>query len=319
VIWLVLRRGRTARRFALGLVAAAAVALVVLRLRAPEWATEEVMAGCTGRARVACPGEDAIDLWLFGGQTMLVVLALWVLPSVVGIAVGAGLFGREFDHGTQDFAWTQGIGRLRWFGTGLLVAGLPVVLAVGLLGALAGWALEPVRAVFRTGSWLDPVLFGLTGLVPALSALLAFSLAAVAGLLLRGGLAAVAVAAVLCVTVQLGVGALRADYAEPETATSSAQVFYPEQPRGAWVVDEGHVDAHGLLVPGDLDRCAYGSRQDESSCLYFAGVTDRYTSYHPAERYWPFQLAESAILLGVVAVSVLGCVAGLRRVGARTR
>jgi hypothetical protein len=321
VIWLVLRRQRAALLLALALAAAVAVALVAMRLGAPSWASAEAMAGCPGRA-APCPGEDEIEAWVFGGGTLAVVLVLWLLPAAVGIVAGAGLFGGEISHGTHVFGWTQSIGRLRWWTTGLLVTGVPVAALVGLLSLLAGWALAPLRAVFGTGSLLDPTLFAVSGLLPMAYALLGFGLAAVAGLLLRNGLGAVALAAVACLAVQLGVGGLRAHYTPPQTAESTEVAVrwgVPlAHPQGAWIIGEGHLDARGEVVPPQTvvraqDDCLATSAPEETACLRAIGVASSYLSYHPADRFWRFQLTETAIVLGLLAAVLAIGPVGLRR------
>jgi hypothetical protein len=321
MIWLVLRRQRAALLLALALVAPVAVALVVLRSGAPAWATEQGMAGCPGRGTPRCPGEDEIEAWLFSAPILTIGLILWLLPWVVGIVAGASLFGREFDHGTHVFALAQSIGRLRWWATGLLVTGVAVAVLVGLVTSLAAWSLEPVRVLLGT-SPLQPPLFELSGPLPVLYALLGFGVAAVSGLLLRSGLAAVAVAAVVCLAVQVGVTGLREHYTPLESVESDNVslrfIAAPDYPDGAWIVREGHLDFQGEIVPPEIvaraqENCFATTEQEDVACLRAVGVAERYVSYHPAERFWQFQLTEAAIVLAILAGALgLGLV-GLRR------
>jgi hypothetical protein len=311
MIWLVLRRQRAALLVAAGLVAATAVSLLVLRLRAPAWASEQAMAGCPWRLWPSCPGGDEIMAWMSDGHTTSTVLAVRVLPVVVGIATGVGLFGREFEHGTHVFAWTQSIGRLRWFATGLLVVGVPVAVVMGLLGVLTGWATEPLRVASGGGSAeVDLLTYATTGLLPSAYALLGFVLAAVSGLLLRSALAAVGLAAALCVVAQFWM-ATQQDFVGPMRTATSQLTGTPTYPDGAWIVETGYLDAQGRAVHPALTGCPITSEQEAVACAQDAGAAARFVTYQPMGRYWSFQLAEAGTVLGLAGLALLGGLAGL--------
>lgn len=139
-------------------------------------------------------------------------VAVLVLPVVAGACAGAGLFARELEQGTAVLALTQSVSRLRWWTTGLLVAGVPAAAAVALLTPVA------TRALGLTGSGshsrLESRLFQMTGLAPAAYTLLAFAVAAVGGMLLRNTLGAVVLTVVTQVALVVGLtGELRRYYA----------------------------------------------------------------------------------------------------------
>ena len=48
------------------------------------------------------------------GQPGLLGVILLFLPGIVGAFAGARLLARELETGTFRYAWTQGVGRMRW-------------------------------------------------------------------------------------------------------------------------------------------------------------------------------------------------------------
>src|SRR5215475_4450820 len=50
----------------------------------------------------------------YGITAIFVSILLQAVPALIGAFTGAPLLARELETGTFRFAWTQGIGRLRW-------------------------------------------------------------------------------------------------------------------------------------------------------------------------------------------------------------
>ena len=112
-----------------------------LPLRRMAWATWRQHRAALG-AVAAFLGALAVYLWLTGlqmhhaeatychpvssiacninftgkyGETVIVVsIALQAVPALIGAFTGAPVLARELETGTYRYAWTQGIGRLRW-------------------------------------------------------------------------------------------------------------------------------------------------------------------------------------------------------------
>lgn len=149
--------------------------------------------GC-GRALEHAPPLGTI--WTFGR------LAVISLPVLTGAIAGGTLFFQERDRGTQLFALTQSVGRIRWYLTKCVVLLVPTVAAAVLAGVAGQW----VTGVAGSGLWsaLGTPDFQATGLVPAALLLLSFGLSVPVGVLLRS-LPAVLTAALLtaatCVVV----------------------------------------------------------------------------------------------------------------------
>jgi hypothetical protein len=232
-----------------------------------------------------------------------------LLPLVVGMFVGAPLFARDFEAGSQRFALTQGTGRVRWVASRLaLTAAICLPLAT-LLGLLAWWWLAPYRgpAFFGGGPWVAPRK--LTTVTPVLLTgwtLLGLAAGAAFSMLLRRTVRAIAATgtllAILMVLVVLQLRPLLLSIDPVRVRTSS--------PLGSYTVTtyftgpNGHVLSDAALnqwvarlpekVAAANTELAWYAKQH----VYF------WLAYQPASRYWLFQFAELGVLLVVSAVLV---------------
>lgn len=198
--------------------------------------------------------------------------AAWLpfLPMLAGMLIGAPLLAREFEQGTWQLAWTQGVTRRRWLACKLtLVLGgvgtASVVFAVGV-----SWWLGPLAPQsFTTAKFNHAVL-----VFPAY-VVVAVAIGILAGVVVRRTIVAAAITVVGYLAVRLPVEFyLRPRYREPVTT---------EDPSTA---------AQGLVVhAGGIGGPAPGS-----------ATTEDPIRYHPDDRFWEFQLIETAILLGLTVV-----------------
>ena len=220
-------------------------------------------------------------------------LALLALPVLLGMFVGAPLFGREIEHGTHVFGLTQSIGRTRWWATKILVAGLPVIAGMTLLGLLNAWASVPLQSVMFGGRLVTPT-FEIQGLTLGAYTALAFTLSATFGLLVRNTLAAMVITVIAYVPAIGVVGnGLRPAYATPITSTSD------KLPAGAWIVDSSYVDAAGNHVPFSPAGCDTSITE----CMRAQGVV-RQVGFQPDDRFWSFQAIEAGLFVALAALVV---------------
>lgn len=131
---------------------------------------------------VGC-GQALADAPPLGTIWMYVRLAVISLPVLTGAIAGGTLFSQERDRGTQVFALTQSVGRIRWYLTKCVVLLAPAVAAAVLAGLAGRW----VIGVTGSGLWsgLGTPDFQATGVVPAVLLLLSFGLSVPVGVLLR--------------------------------------------------------------------------------------------------------------------------------------
>jgi len=80
----------------------------------------------------------------YGITAVIVSIILQAVPALIGAFVGAPVLARELETGTFRFAWTQGIGRLRWAIGKLVLLAVAVTAAATAIGALAGMLIRRV-------------------------------------------------------------------------------------------------------------------------------------------------------------------------------
>ena len=229
---------------------------------------------------------------------------LQLVPALIGAFVGAPVLARELETGTFRFAWTQGFGRWRWALAKL--AGLAVVLAAATaaFGALVSWYYQPEFATASQvpGLYQDSplvTLFSLREITFPAWTLAAFSIAALAGMLIRRVVPAIVAALAVYAGLAFAVaGLLREHYLTPLVTSTS---FLPGAST-AWVISQWSTKdgrfAFSGNPPGSLvSQFCSAVPPDKIGPLGFApclaqhGYT-QWTSYQPADRFWPFQWIE---------------------------
>jgi ABC-type transport system involved in multi-copper enzyme maturation permease subunit len=250
---------------------------------------------------------------------------LQLVPALIGAFAGAPVLARELETGTFRFAWTQGFGRWRWALAKLL--GLAVVLAAATaaFGALVSWYYQPE---FATGNQVlglyqgSPLvtLFSLREVTFPAWTLAAFSVAALAGMLIRRVVPAiVATLAVYAGLAFATAGLLREHYLTPLVTSSN---FLPGAST-AWIISQWSTRdgrfAFSGNPPGSLVSQFCSSVPPDkigplgfAPCLAQHGYT-QWTSYQPAIRFWPFQLIEDGWLLALSALLIAATIWLVRR------
>jgi hypothetical protein len=110
----------------------------------------------------------------YGETAIMVSIALQAVPALVGAFVGAPVLARELETGTFRFAWTQGIGRLRWTVGKLVPLAVVVAAVAGAFTVLFAWYTQPWAAAGYVIPF-SPRVFDLLGVAFAAWALAAFA------------------------------------------------------------------------------------------------------------------------------------------------
>jgi hypothetical protein len=320
-------------RFALG-----GVALLLGGLALYLWLTGlqvhhayATVAACRPASSYACQNQ-AINFYTAHGPTAQTVATLVLaVPMLIGAFTGAPVLARELETGTFRYAWTLGVGRRRW--TLAKLVPLPVTLAVtaGVFSLLFSWYYQPF---FAAGSNipLDPRLFGLRWVAYAGWTLAAFAIGALAGLLIRRVVPAIAATLAACAGLTFAAGLyLRQHYMAPLigrnlfTPPASAWIISGWWTKGGTVISQSTMNQimntmFRQILPAILPR---NVRDDDikfykgtanSQVLHYLlhhGYT-QWTSYQPASRFWPFQWIEGGWLL-VLSVLLIAATVGLVR------
>jgi ABC-type transport system involved in multi-copper enzyme maturation permease subunit len=276
-----------------------------------------------------------------GKMNMTPTAALFqVIPALIGAFVGAPMVARELETGTFRFAWTQGFGRTRWAAAKLVQLAVAVTVVAGAFGFLFSWCYGPIIGVPQGLSPLMSITFDLRGVSLAAWALVAFAIGALAGVLIRRVVPAMAatLAAWSGLAVMTGVF-LRRHYESPLVTRN------PNLPTTAWVIGQRWT-LHGKPVslstvnqvlqkigarefaPGLFGPAPPPGGQTSSQFGHSAGSTSgnvspaqyllhhgftQLISYQPASRFWPFQFIEGGLLLALSLLLITATVWLVRR------
>jgi hypothetical protein len=227
-------------------------------------------------------------LLLFGGYHVYgeaTAAALLLVPVLAGVFAGAPIMARELETGTFRFAWTQGAGRTRWALARLAMPAVALTAAAAAFSQLFGWFYYPF---FATGdSAFDPQYFELTGIALAAWTLAAFAIGAVAGVLIRKVVPAIAAAMAAWAGLLLAtILYLRKLYQAPLTTPPNGQA-----PAGSWVISKWWTGPNGKTITSENQIIALLNHPRP-------GYT-QWMTYEPAARYWHFQLIEGGWLLAL--------------------
>ncbi|MEV1056740.1 ABC transporter permease subunit [Micromonospora chalcea] len=243
------------------------------------------------------------------GYVENLLAAFYLVPVVIGAFLGAPLLARELEDGTWQLAWTQAVPRMRWLAAKLAaLAGVTVALT-GMFTAVLTWFRQPFDA-WEGRFQYDA--FDLEGLVPLAYALFAFGVATAAGAILRRSLPAFGVAFGAFLAARMSVALLaRPAYATPLTTMEPVPAGGTKGQAGAgvadWVIERGYADAAGRRLSSteyyELEDAANQAGTNLSQFLHERGI-QRFGVYHPADRFWTFQLIEAAVFVAVAAILI---------------
>ena len=238
------------------------------------------------------------------GQTGFIGVVLMFLPGLVGAFVGAPILARELETGTFRYAWTQGVGRMRW-ATAILVSGaVGVAVVMAAFGELITWHNQPLLASGDTPR-LHTTVFPETGIAAAGWALAGFALGVLAGLIWRRVVPAIVSAFAAWFGLAYLAATYRLHYLTPLT-TTSLDTRVKDLPITQWWtkggarVSDNQINAALSEVGAQYNSgggkvtvgpSASGNDVDPVQYLLQHGYT-QVTSYQPDSRYWPFQWIE---------------------------
>ncbi|KJK33879.1 transporter [Lentzea aerocolonigenes] len=231
--------------------------------------------------------------------------AFYLVPVVIGAFLGAPLLARELEDGTWQLAWTQAVPRMRWLAAKLVaLAGVTVALT-GMFTAVLTWFRQPFDA-WEGRFQYDA--FDLEGLVPVAYALFAFGVATAAGAILRRSLPAFGVAFGAFLAARMSVALLaRPAYATPLTTMEPVPVGGSKAGVADWMIEHGYADATGRRLSAteyyELEDAANRAGANLNQFLHERGI-QQFGVYHPAGRFWTFQLIETALFVAIAAILI---------------
>jgi hypothetical protein len=274
------------------------------------------VAACHPIGSAAC--ELAAHPFVNDHNTAVDVAAiLLVIPVLIGVFVGAPLLARELETGTFRFAWTQGCGRLRWTVAKLALLATAVTAAAGAFSLLFSWYYQPFLADRIEGA-LAPQLFNLRGVDFAAWTLVAFALGAIAGVLIRRTVPAMAASLAAWAGLDLATTLfLRKHYQAPLVIKGSPGYANPP-----WVVGQWSTGPNGARVSqytirnviGHAPASVRNSPSPNAATAYLsAHHYTQWSAYQPESRFWHFQLIEGGWLLLLSLILIAATVWLVRR------
>ncbi|RZS80160.1 ABC-2 family transporter [Motilibacter rhizosphaerae] len=212
---------RQARLSLCSVAAAAAVVVVLLVLTRPGLMDAYALQHSTFLDRLQSVRSDQ-SLYLAG------IVALYLVPPVIGGFWGAPLVARELEAGTHRLVWTQGVTRTRWLAVKLAVTGGTALAVTAVLAVVVQWWSSPIDLSVDRGHAagpfslprISPELFSARGVVPVAYAALALVLGVAVGLVLRRTVPAIGLTLVLVAAVQVVMPTLvREHLARPQVSS----------------------------------------------------------------------------------------------------
>jgi hypothetical protein len=275
-----------------------------------------VPAAASRTAAMTCSAGAVLSRYEVAPALTAAVL-LQIAPALIGAFVGAPVLARELETGTFRYAWTQAFGRWRWALAKLVLLAITVAAPSGALSVLFSWYFQPFFADGNETPF-TPELFDVRGVAFAAWTPAAFAIGALAGMLIRRVVPAIAATLAAWAALALAVGLyLRRHYAAPLVTTN------PNVPSSAWIYSQwwtkGGRFAFAGRPPEDLlmRLCpAPGPYKSPpgtiTQCLAQHGYT-QWTSYQPIGRFWPFQWIEGGWLLALSVLLIAATVWLVRR------
>jgi len=236
----------------------------------------------------------------------------WItlVPLLTGMFWGGPLIAREVEQGTHRLAWTQSVSRGRWLATKLGIFLLGAALVGAALTQVMTWWFAPVERIQDDFGRLNPEMFDFRGIVPIAYTVFAFALGAAAGAIFRRTVPAMAATLVAYLPIKIAVQALRGHYLAPRNVTYAFGTHSPRLGSGDWILNSEVVNRAGAVLGsvGTSEPCqALASRAAGEACAVENGY--RFVdTYQPLSRFWPFQLIESGIFVGL-SIAVLAVAA----------
>jgi hypothetical protein len=249
---------------------------------------------------------------------------LQVVAALIGAFAGAPVLARELETGTVRYAWTQGFGRRRWAVGKLVPLAVAVAAVAAAFSAAFSWYYRPFFAA-GDQSPLGSTVFDLRGIAFAAWTLAAFAIGALAGLLIRRVVPAMAATLAAWAGLAFATGTYLRQHYEAPLVTSS-----PNVPGSAWVIARWWARGGTPVSLSTINRVlqavgvkaatpgrfrAHGSHLGNASPVQYLiqhGFTQM-TRYQPASRYWPFQLIEGAWLLALSVLLIAATIWLVRR------
>jgi ABC-type transport system involved in multi-copper enzyme maturation permease subunit len=317
--WVTWRQHRAALAGVAALLAALAAYLLITGLRMHH--AYAAVAACHPASSLACSNASGDFEQAYWSTAEAVAALLQALPALIGAFAAAPVLARELETGTFRFAWTQGFGRARWTLAKLVSLAVIVAAGAGAFSVLFSWYFSPFLAQGQQTP-LAPTVFDLRGVAFAAWTLAAFAIGALASMLIRRVVPAIAATLVVWAGLALMVGGfLRQHYLAPLITHN------PNLPGSPWIISHWYTERNGKPLSQatirqilqayhppahKIGRNTFQTFLNPVGYLTQHGYT-YWLMYQPARRFWPFQWIEGGCLLGLSVLLITATIWLVRR------
>jgi hypothetical protein len=299
VTWVGWRLGRTEALIAVGILGLLALLLVPTGIQMADAYRHDGIGSCLLAPKGSLCGQK-IGEFEQRFQS-LNDLANWftLVPGLIGVLLAAP-FILDLEHGTYRLAWTQSITRGRWLAGKLGFAVLAALLAGGALILLFTWWRAPEAHLYGR---LDTGTYDSTGTVVFGYTLFALGLALALGALWRRSAVSLVIAFLGYFSARIFVDFwLRDRLVSPLSATWKGNLG--PNPR---FLDNAHVMSLTATLHGhQILRSGGGFLGGKTRAEVAPGVSQAifHAVYQPESHFWPLQLTETALFVGVAALLI---------------
>ena len=311
--WVTWRQHRFTLAGVAGLLGALAAYLLLTGL--PMHHAYAAVAACHPAGSLACSNAIVDFDNAHWSTAEAIAVLLQVVPALIGAFAAAPVLARELETSTFRYTWTQGFGRARWTLAKLAPLAVTLAAAAGAFSVLFSWYFAPFadQGLQTRLPPLAPLVFDLHGVAFAAWTLAAYSIGALAGMLIRRVVPAIAATMTAWAGLALAAGLfLRQHYLTPLVAHN------PNLPGSAWLISQWYTGRDGkplsqAAVSQILQSYHPAAKQVGPNSFqtivnpvgYIAQHGYKYwVSYQPASRFWPFQWIEGGWLLGLSALLI---------------
>lgn len=227
-----------------------------------------------------------------------------LLPLIVAAFTAGPLIARELESGLYRLAWTQSVSPARWFAVRLCGAAAIATAGAVVLALTLRWSRSYGQEdvfPFRSRSWSGHEVYPALGVTVVGYVLLGVAVGALAAVLLRRTLLAMATGTAATAGVALLFAWGRPHLWPVVKAEGDAGVNALAASPDAWVVRDGVILADGTRMT--REEC-WNMGLSKSPCHPDTTSTARFFEYHPASHFWPLQLVETGIVLVLTAACV---------------